>query len=51
MNERQRILCERETDRDALAQILVRNGYSVRYVRIKADKGTRYNHYIEYWKE
>jgi len=51
MNERSRILCERESDRDILAQILVRNGYTVRYVKSKTDKGTRYNHYIEYWRE
>lgn len=51
MNEHYRILCEKESDRDALVQILVRNGYTVRHVKAKADKGNKYNHYIEYWLE
>ena len=36
-------------DRAALAVILVKNGYSVRFVRVK-DKSS-YKHYLEYWKE
>lgn len=51
MSERQRILCEKDSDRDLLVQILVRNGYTVRHVRSKPEKGTKYNHYIEYWIE
>lgn len=51
MMERHRIECAKEDDRDALAMILVRNGYTVRRHRERAKKGNAYVHYIEYWKE
>lgn len=47
----QLIECAKEADRDALAVILVRNGYTVRRHREKKGTGNTYTHYIEYWKE
>ena len=48
--EHQRIEVAKEVDRDALALILYRNGYTVRYVKEKSAKATTYIHYIEYWR-
>lgn len=45
------IECGRETDRDTLAVILVRNEYTVRHHRKKKGNSNGYIHYIEYWKE
>ena len=51
MGEHQRIEVAKEADRDALALILYRNGYTVRYVKEKSMKGNNtYVHYIEYWR-
>ena len=48
---RQRIECLKDSDRGALADILVRNGYCVRVVREKKTPTSAYVYYIEYWKE
>ncbi len=45
------IECAKDADRDTLAVILVRNGYTVRRHRAKKGKGNAYVYYIEYWKE
>ncbi len=49
--ERQRIECAKESDRDMLAMILVRNEYTVRHGKEKKGNSTAYTHFIEYWKE
>lgn len=49
--ERRRIECPKEQDRDALATILFRCGYTVRRVREKKGNGNTYIYYVEYWKE
>ena len=51
MNERQRIECAKEADRDMLIMILARNGYTVRHCKEKRGKSNYYTHYVEYWKE
>lgn len=50
MNERIQIECAEKSDREALALILVRNGYTVRWCKAKKPGGNGYTHYIEYWK-
>ena len=45
-----KIECAKETDRDALAGILIRNGYTVRWVKEKKGTTSSYVHYIEYWR-
>lgn len=49
MNERIRILCADASDRAALVTFLSKNGYSVRWVRVK-EKNT-YKYFVEFWKE
>ena len=49
--ERQMIECEKPQDRETLAVILVKNGYSVRIRRIKKETGNTYRWYVEYWRE
>ena len=44
-----RIYISAPADRDAVATILVRNGYTVRQGKEK--KGKAYEKYIEYWKD
>lgn len=44
------IECAKETDRDALSVILVRNGYTVRRHRERRGKSNAYTYFIEYWK-
>lgn len=51
MNDRQRIEFAKEADRDALAMILVRNGYAVKRCREKRGKSSDYTYFIEYWRE
>ena len=50
MEERTMIECAAPADRDALAVILVRNGYTVRVVKKKSPTGSRTISYVEYWK-
>ena len=45
-----RLEIEKADDRDAVVQILARNGYTVRQVKEKVGKNTRYNYYVEFWK-
>ena len=42
-----RLEIEKADDRDAVVQILARNGYTVRQVK---EKNTRYTYYVEFWK-
>lgn len=51
MSGRIRIVCAASADRDALAAILARNGYTVRQGREKRGKGSAYIHYVEFWRE
>lgn len=51
MPERAKIDCEKPSDRDALVQILARNGYAVRVGKEKRGTGTRYTYFVEYWRE
>ena len=51
MNDRIKIDCAKEADRDTLVTILARNGYTVRQGREKRGKSSNYTHYVEYWKE
>lgn len=51
MNDRIKIDCAKEADRDTLVAILARNGYTVRQGREKRGKSSSYTHYVEYWKE
>lgn len=50
MEDRAMIECAAPADRDALAVILVRNGYTVRVVKKKSPTGSRTISYVEYWK-
>lgn len=45
-----RLEIEKADDRDAVVQILARNGYTVRQVKEKVGKNTRYNYYVEFWR-
>lgn len=51
MNDRYRIECPKESDRDTLATILVRCGYTVRRNKEKNGNSSTYIRGIEYWKE
>jgi hypothetical protein len=46
-----RVYIERESDRDVLITILARNGYIVRQGKEKPKGGTRWQYYVEYWRE
>lgn len=48
---RQRIYIDRAEDRDAVAVVLVRNGYAVRYAREKRKTGSRYLYFVEFLRE
>jgi hypothetical protein len=48
--ERQSIVVDNRADREALAVILVRAGYSVRQIRSKS-AGGRTTYTIEYWRD
>lgn len=48
---RQKIFIERAEDRDAAAQILARNGYTVRIWREKRGRQNKYDWYVEYWTD
>lgn len=50
MNEHLFIECAKSADREILAVILVKNGYTVRERREKKGKSNTYVYYIEYWK-
>lgn len=41
---------EKADDRDTMLMILGRNGYTVRQVREKVGKNSRYTYYVEFWK-
>lgn len=41
---------EKAEDRDTMLMILGRNGYTVRQVREKVGKNTRYTYSVEFWK-
>ena len=51
MEEQQHYLieCAKDADRDMLAMILIRNGYTVKRTRQKV--GSKYVNYIEYWRK
>lgn len=51
MPERQKIVIETKQDRETVALILARNGYTVRLCRTKSGKSNNYTYYVEYWKE
>lgn len=51
MNDRYLIECAKEADRDALAVILIRNGYTVRRHKAKVGTSKSWTYYIQYWKE
>lgn len=46
-----RIYIERPDDRDSVVTVLARNGYTVRIGRQKAKNGSRYEWFVEYWRE
>lgn len=46
-----RIYIELLADRDAVVTAVAHNGYTVRSGREKAKTGSRYLHYIEYWRD
>lgn len=50
MAEAVRVEIEKAEDRDALLMMLGRNGYTVRQIREKVGKNTRYTYYVEFWK-
>lgn len=50
MNEHYLIECAKPADREALAMILAKNGYTVREHREKKGKSSAYTYYIEYWR-
>lgn len=50
MDEVTRLEIEKAEDRDAVVVILARNGYTVRQVKEKVGKNTRYTYYVEFWK-
>ncbi len=45
-----RIKIGKEEDRLTVANILVKNGYTVRIVRVKRDSGKSYDFYLEFDK-
>ena len=49
MTEHYFIYTTTEADRDALAVILARSGYTVRRTKTKLTTSNKYSHYIEYW--
>lgn len=49
MDDHLLIECAKEADRDMLAMILIRNGYTVKRTRKK--DGNKYINYIEFWRE
>lgn len=48
--EHLKIDCASPADRDALVQILARNGYTVRIGREKRTGKGAYIYFVEYWK-
>ena len=49
MDEKVKIDCSAQADRDTLVAILARNGYTVRQGREKRGKANAYTHFVEYW--
>ncbi len=45
-----RIKISKDEDRLTVANILVKNGYTVRIVKVKRDSGKSYDFYLEYSK-
>lgn len=48
--DKNRIICAKAEDREALCLILARNGYTVRMGREKTAGTKNFVYYIEYWK-
>lgn len=48
--EHNKIDCEKPADRDALVQILARNGYTVRIGREKRTGKSNYTYFVEFWR-
>lgn len=46
-----RIYIESVVDRDAVTLALAHNGYTVYGGKEKAKAGTKYLHYVEYWRD
>ena len=46
-----RIYIELPADRDAVVLALTHNGYTVQVGREKPKSGSRYRHYVEYWRD
>lgn len=46
-----RIYIELPADRDAVVVALAHNGYTVRVGRERAKPGTKYLHFLEYWRD
>lgn len=51
MSEKSRVDCYSAADREALAVILVKNGYTVRQGREKRGKSSMYTWFIEFWRD
>lgn len=51
MEERVKIVCAALADRDALAVILVRNGYTARQGKERRSGKNSYTYYVEFWRE
>lgn len=51
MDDFKRIKINKDEDRLTVAQILIKNGYTVRVVKIKRETGKAYDFFIEYKKE
>jgi len=48
--EPQKIDCELKADREALAVILAKNGYTVRIGKEQRGKTSKYTYFVEYWR-
>lgn len=51
MADFKRIKINKDEDRLTVAQILIKNGYTVRVVKVKRETGKAYDFYIEYKTE
>ena len=50
MDEKVKINCSAQADRDTLVAILARNGYTVRQGREKRGKTSAYTYFVEFWR-
>jgi hypothetical protein len=48
--EHRKIDVELKADREALAVILAKNGYTVRIGKEMRGKTSKYTHFVEYWR-